>query len=752
MLKNFRHVLQLMEEATSLDDALFVVVQHLIKTLEVQACSIFVTEAEDHHFILKAAEGIDSSLIGKMRIAYGKDLIGIVAKNQEPLQIEDAKVDTQFSKPSYLDKGNFRAYLAVPILFQRRSIGVLIVQQEEPRKFDDAEEAFLMTLAAWLAKFIATHAEISLNGKNQSLKSMILTGISASNGIAIGHGALVYSAADLDDIPDCEVDDVDLEIERYQKALEATKIETKILGDRMRSQLSEEEQLLFDVYLKILESEHLNEKVIKKIKQKQWAPGALRRVIHHYASQFEAMDNDYFRERVTDFKDLGRRILKHLQEEKIEEIEYPRQTILIGENVTATQLAEVPEGHLVGIVSIHGSNNSHVSILARSMGIPAVMGVRELPISQLHGKTLIIDGYFGQVHISPDLSLLESYQELQHEEEVLTADLEKLRLLPTETKDGHRIELLINAGLMADMGDALSAHADGIGLYRTEVPFMMRDRFPSVEEQRVIYRQLLTIFSPRPVVIRLLDIGGDKMLPYFQMEQENPSLGWRGIRVLLDHQDIFLNQLRALFKASVGLNNLKIIIPMITSIDELDASLKLIHRVHQEVIQEGVEVAMPEIGAMIEVPSAVYQTEVIARKVSFLSVGTNDLTQYTLAVDRNNEQVASLYDSLHPAIIQSLLNIVTAAQKQNTPVSVCGEMAGDPLSVILLLGMGYGSFSMNVTNLLRVKSVIRQFTLERAKNVLEKVLSCHHASEVRSCLEQALADVGLSELIRLKNR
>ncbi|MDG2325779.1 MAG: phosphoenolpyruvate-protein phosphotransferase PtsP, partial [Halioglobus sp.] len=299
----------------------------------------------------------------------------------------------------------------------------------------------------------------------------------------------------------------------------------------------------------------------------------------------------------------------------------------------------------------------------------------------------------------------------------------------------------------ADVVRSLEQGAEGVGLYRTEVPFLLRERFPSEEEQRQIYRNQLEAFAPRPVTMRTLDIGGDKSLPYFPIEEDNPFLGWRGIRVTLDHPEIFLSQVRAMLKANDGLGNLRIMLPMISSVSELDEALDLIRRSHREVVQEGVTTELPSIGVMVEVPSAVYQARALARRVDFLSVGSNDLTQYLLAVDRNNARVADLYHSLHPAVLQALQEVATAAMAEGKKVGICGELAGDPEGAVLLLAMGYDMLSMNATSLPKVKKALRNVSLVEARELLAAALQREDPAEIHALLERFLAEHGMERFI-----
>src|SRR5699024_4943472 len=327
-------------------------------------------------------------------------------------------------------------------------------------------------------------------------------------------------------------------------------------------------------------------------------------------------------------------------------------------------------------------------------------------------------------------------------------ELKCLRDLPAITLDGFRVHLYTNIGLLADVEPSMAIGAEGVGLYRTELPFMVRDRFPTEEEQYAMYRQLLLNFAPRPVVLRVLDIGGDKFLPYFSIQEANPFLGWRGIRVVLDHPEIFLTQVRAALRAAEGLDNLNLLLPMISGISELEEAAGLVRQAYDELKGEGIQVAWPRMGVMIEVPAAVYQAESLARRVDFLSIGTNDLAQYLLAVDRNNERVVGLYNSLHPAVLAAILKVVEIARRYHKPVSVCGEMAGEPAAAVLLLGMGVDSLSVNIGDLPRVKWIIRNFNQQQAKELLSHALQEEKPEPIYELLCKALEGKGLGGLIR----
>lgn len=583
------------------------------------------------------------------------------------------------------------------------------------------------------------------------IEESVMRGIPSVPGVGIGTAVVIYPTADLDAVPDTPTSSIDQETELLQVAISNTKRDINHFSEVMKSSLPSNVHNLFDVYFKILES--LGNEIIQEIKKtKLWAQASLRNVVKRHVQQFEAMEDPYLSERSSDFMDMGRRVLAHLQAQQQTVIHYPPQTVLVGDEISAAALAEVPEGQLVGIVSTTGSSNAHVAIIARALGIPTVMGAQGGSISELANNQIIVDGYFGQVYVSPSSHLLGEFQRLAAEEKQLDETLEDLRDQPAQTPDGHRVNMYVNTGLAGDAGLSLRVGSEGVGLFRTEISFQTRDRFPSEEEQRVVYRQLLKAFAPRPVTMRTLDIGGDKSLPYFPVKEDNPFLGWRGIRITLDHPDVFLMQIRAMLRANSKLNNLRILLPMISGVGELDEALHLIAQAHHEILEENLEITKPLIGAMIEVPSAVYQARDIAKRVDFLSVGSNDLTQYLLAVDRNNPRVASLYDSLHPSVLRALIQTVDGGHSEGKHVSICGEMASDPSAVILLLAMGFDSLSMNSTSLLRMKWVIRNFSMAHARQILSKVLELDNPTLIRFYLERAIDHVGLGGLIRAGKR
>ncbi|MFV0478698.1 MAG: phosphoenolpyruvate--protein phosphotransferase [Parahaliea sp.] len=755
MLEVLRHIVQEVNSANNLTQALDIIVQRVRDAMGTEVCSVYMREPTSDRFVFHATEGLNKALIGVASLAADEGLVGLVAKREEPINIEDAESHPSYRFLQNLGEESYHAFLGVPIIHQRDVLGVLVVQQGQRRRFDESEEAFLVTMSAQLAGVIA-HAQVTgaVHGAVRDVPSGVsaaparINGLAGAPGIAIGRVVVVSPVADLYAVAEKKVTNRRAEVRAFRQALAAVQADIRQVSDNLRGEMNAEDHALFDVYLGILDDSAIGGEVAALIRAGHWAQGALAQVMIEHIRHFERMEHSYLRERAVDVKDLGTRMLAYLQaDERGKPCEYPERCILVGEELTASALGEIPRERLAGLVSVRGSSNSHVAILARAMGVPTVMGAIDLPYTRLQGNELIVDGYHGAVYLNPSREIRERFQTLADEDIAMSRDLEALRAKVSETLDGYRLPLWVNTGLTADVARSLDHGAEGVGLYRTEIPFLLRERFPSEEEQRQIYREQLEAFAPLPVTMRTLDIGGDKSLPYFPIEEDNPFLGWRGIRVTLDHPEIFLAQVRAMLKANVGLNNLRIMLPMISSISEAEEALRLIRRSHQELSQEGLEEPLPPIGVMVEVPSAVYQARALARRVDFLSVGSNDLTQYLLAVDRNNARVADLYHSFHPAVLQALQTVAEAGRAEGKPVGICGELAGDPLGAIVLLGMGYRVLSMNATSLPKVKKTIRNLYYSEVCKVLAEVMVMEDTSDVVSRLEQLMLERGLEKLV-----
>ncbi len=754
MLASLRNIVQEVNSARSLGQVLSIIVKEVRSAMQAGVCSVYLFDESDQRYVLMASEGLRSEAVGKVRLAMREGLVGLVAAKEEPLNLENADKHPNFAYFEETGESPFHSFLGVPIIHHRKVLGVLVLQQETQRKFGDEEEAFVVTVCAQLSGAIA-HAEatgalrkLASAGRGKS-REAVFRGIPSSPGVGIGRVVLVSDTADLASVPERFAEDTSAEIEIFRTALKSAKEDMRNLGEGLESKLSSEEMALFEVYIRMLDDRSLGGEVIAAIIAGQAAQSAWSSVILKHVRTFQKMDDPYLRERAADVNDLGKRVLGYLQRNEKKSLPLPRRIILVGEDLSASALADIPVNQLVGIVSVKGSSNSHMAIVGRALGVPTVMGAVDLPWAELEGHELIIDGFSGDVISRASRSMRRLYVQRQREERQLAKDLEKLRDIPCVTPDGIPLSLWMNTGLRQDIAVSLKSSAEGVGLYRTEIPFLMRSSFPTEDEQTVIYREQLQAFAPQPVTMRTLDIGGDKDLPYFPIEEENPFLGWRGIRISLDHPEIFLAQIRAMLRASEGLNNLRIMLPMISSVPELERALGLIDRAYDELLQEeGYSIQRPKVGAMIEVPAAVYQVKELGRRVDFLSVGTNDLTQYLLAVDRNNPRVANLYHALHPSVLRALNIIFEQATSVKCQISVCGEVAGDPLGAVVLLGLGYENLSMSANGLLKVKSMLNQVPQAEARSLAKRALRMPDAESVSLFLSDALNRPELSKLYR----
>ena len=752
MLETLHSIMMEVNGARDLAATLDILVHSVQKALVTRVCSVYLLDRSIGRYVLMASKGLEQAAVGRVSLSPQEGLVGLVAQRAEPVNTDNASAHPHFHYIPETREELFESFLGVPVIHQAQVLGVLVVQQTERRKFSSEDEAFLITLSAQLAPVIALAESKGLVlGQTPSGKQSgdtCFEGVPGAPGVVIAEAVTLFPPADLTVIPARECEDIKAEIRFFNECLEAVRADINDLKLKIRGQLRPEERELFDAYLHMLSDSALGAEVVALIEQGNWAQGALAQVAQAHISAFASINDDYLRERATDIKDLCARVLYYLQEKEKKSRSYPPRCIIICEELSAAMLAEVPKSQLVGVVSAEGSAHSHVAILARAMGLPAVMGVANFPFAELDGHELILDGHNGRVYTDPSDSLRARYQEIVREEVQLTEGLETIKDLPCETRDGYRVELWVNTGLLTDVLRSRERGAEGIGLFRTEVPFMLRESFPTEAEQMEIYRDQLQAFHPKKVTMRTLDIGGDKPLPYFPIEEDNPFLGWRGIRVSIDHPELFLSQVRAMLRASVGLNNLQILLPMVSQIGEIDRSLLLIRRAQRELFEEGHAVQMPPIGVMIEVPAMAWQVPEIVRRADFVSVGSNDLTQYMLAVDRNNPRVTNLFSNLHPAVLRVLNKIAQEVRASGKRLSICGEMAGNPSASVLLMAMGFDILSMNATNLLKVKSMIRDITLEQAKALLAQVLEQEDTDTVLRLLGDALSDTGAGRILR----
>lgn len=745
MLTRLREIVEKVASAPRLNEALDILVTDVCQAMETEVCSVYLADNDRRCYYLMATRGLKKPRGRTVALAFDEGLVGLVGRLAEPINLADAQKHPSFKYIPAVKEDRFRAFLGVPIIQRRQLLGVLVVQQRELRQFDESEESFLVTLATQMAAILSQSQLNALFGQYRQTR---IRALPASSGVAIAEGWMDVSLPLMEQVYEASTLDTASERERLTGALEEAANEFRRYSKRYAAGAQKETAAIFDLYSHLLSDARLRRELFAEVDKGAVAEWAVKKIIEKFAEQFAALSDGYLKERAGDLRTLGQRLLFHLDDSIQGPNTWPARIILVADELSATTLAEVPQDRLAGVVVRDGAANSHAAIMVRALGIPTVMGADIQP-SLLHGHTLIVDGYRSELLVDPEPVLLQEYQRLISEENELSRLAEDDLQRASELKSGERVKVMLNAGLSPEHEEKLGSFVDGIGLYRTEIPFMLQSGFPSEEEQVAQYQGMLQMFNSKPVTLRTLDIGADKQLPYMPISEENPCLGWRGIRITLDQPEIFLIQVRAMLRANAATGNLSILLPMVTSLEEVDEARRLIDRASREVEEMiGYAIPRPRLGVMLEVPSMVFMLPQLASRIDFISVGTNDLTQYLLAVDRNNTRVASMYDSLHPAVLRALAMIAHDAERFGIDLRLCGEMAGDPMCVTILIGLGYRHLSMNGRSVARVKYLLRRIDIEEAQELSRRSLDAQMTAEVRHQVAAFMERRGLGGLIR----
>ncbi|WP_080846793.1 phosphoenolpyruvate--protein phosphotransferase [Cytobacillus gottheilii] len=565
-----------------------------------------------------------------------------------------------------------------------------------------------------------------------------LQGIAASSGIAI---AKAYRLVEPDlSFEKKTVNDTAEEIARFQLALSTSKGELEVIRDNANEQLGADKAAIFDAHLLVLSDPELISPIEDKIKNEQVnAEVALKETADMFVSMFEQMDNEYMQERAADIRDVTKRVLAHLLNVKIVNPSMiSEEAVIIAEDLTPSDTAQLNRQYVKGFTTDIGGRTSHSAIMARSMEIPAVVGTKFSTRDIENGDTVIVDGIKGLVHINPTPEVIAEYENEARKYEEQKAEWAKLVNEKTVSADGHHVELAANIGTPKDLEGVVNNGGEAVGLYRTEFLYMGRDSLPTEEEQFESYKAVLEGMKGKPVVVRTLDIGGDKELPYLDLPKEmNPFLGFRAIRLCLEEQDMFRTQLRALLRAS-SYGNLKIMFPMIATLDEFRQAKAILLEEKDKLVSEGAKIAEDiEIGIMVEIPSTAVMAEQFAKEVDFFSIGTNDLIQYTMAADRMNERVSYLYQPYNPAILRLVKMVIDASHKEGKWTGMCGEMAGDETAIPLLLGLGLDEFSMSATSILKARSLISKLNRTEMEALAVQALQMNTAEEVEQAVKTA---------------
>ena len=745
MLTRLREIVEKVASAPRLNEALDILVTDVCHAMETEVCSVYLADNDRRCFYLMATRGLKKPRGRTITLAFDEGIVGLVGRLAEPINLADAQKHPSYKYIPSVKEERFRAFLGVPIIQRRQLLGVLVVQQRELRQFDESEESFLVTLATQMAAILSQSQLTALFGQYRQTR---IRALPASPGVAIAEGWMDATLPLMEQVYEASSLDTALERERLTGALEEAANEFRRYSKRYAAGAQKETAAIFDLYSHLLSDASLRRELFAEVDKGSVAEWSVKKIIEKFAEQFAALSDGYLKERAGDLRTLGQRLLFHLDDTTQGANGWPERFVLVADELSAATLAEVPQDRLAGVVVRDGAANSHAAIMVRALGIPTVMGADIQP-AILQGRTLVVDGYRGELLVDPEPILVQEYQRLISEENELSRLAEGDVERPAELKSGERVKVMLNAGLSPEHEQKLGRRIDGIGLYRTEIPFMLQSGFPSEEEQVAQYQGMLQMFNDKPVTLRTLDVGADKQLPYMPISEENPCLGWRGIRITLDQPEIFLIQVRAMLRANAATGNLSILLPMITNLEEVDEARRLIDRAGREVEEMiGYAIPKPRIGIMLEVPSMIFMLPNLINRVDFISVGTNDLTQYVLAVDRNNTRVASMYDSLHPGMIRVLSMIVQEADRYGIDLRLCGEMAGDPMCVTILVGLGFRHLSMNGRSVARVKYLLRNIDLEDAETLARRSLDAQMATEVRHQVAAFMERRGLGGLIR----
>jgi phosphotransferase system enzyme I (PtsI) len=573
-----------------------------------------------------------------------------------------------------------------------------------------------------------------------TLKEEIFKGLPASKGISMGKAFVYKTVSPSYVVPSTGVIDPEKEIEDYTQAISQSRKELDKIFTLAKEKLDVNNLQIFEAQVLFLNDDILHKKVTSRIRnEKKAAYQIFNEELKDLETKLLSSNDDYIKERVSDIEDIKNRVLRNMIKMKLFS-KIDENSIVIARNLTPADTILFSNRNLLGFATDLGGPNSHVAIIARSINVPAVVGMNDISTHIKQEDFVIIDGYRGYLIKNPAQRTIQRYNTQLKKYSLYEKKLAELRKYPSRTKDGQDISLVVNLEFNKELDYILTHIGCGVGLYRTEHIFLEMEEFPSEEDQYTRYKILADRLYPRQVTIRTFDIGGDKILPETQKEA-NPFLGWRGIRICLDKPDVFLNQLRAILRASAR-GNVKIMFPMISSLDELVESKKLLNTAKNELLKKKIPFDKNiKVGIMVEVPSVVFMADDFAKEVDFFSIGTNDLVQYILAVDRDSSIVAGYYQKFHPAVVHALDYIVKSAERNKIDLSICGEMAGDPLGSLLLIGLGVKELSVETTSYLRIKRLIRKLKYSDAKKTAEKVLTLNQESKIKDLLTRSFEKI-----------
>ncbi|MDQ0458458.1 phosphoenolpyruvate--protein phosphotransferase [Rhizobium paknamense] len=721
LLKRLR---ELMAEPLEPQERLDRIVRQIASNMVAEVCSCYVLRS-DGVLELYATEGLNPDAVHLAQLKMGQGLVGTIAASAQPLNLSDAQAHPAFRYLPETGEEIYHSFLGVPILRAGRSLGVLVVQNKAQRNYREDELEALETTAMVLAEMIATGElkKITRPGLELDLtRAVTIEGDSYSEGIGLGYVVLHEPRVVVTNLLN---EDTEVEIRRLADALGSLRISIDDMLSRREVAMEGEHREVLETYRMFAHDQGWVRRMEEAIRNGLTAEAAVEKVQSDTKARMMRLTDPYMRERMHDFDDLANRLLRQLTGFSASGggQDLPADAIIFARAMGAAELLDYPRQNLRGLVLEEGAVTSHVVIVARAMGIAVVGQAAGAVALAENGDAVIIDGDDAKVHLRPMSDLQKAYEEKVKLRARRQEQFRALRDVEPLTKDGTRIALKMNAGLMVDLPQLADSGADGIGLFRTELQFMIASTMPKADEQEAFYRNVLKQAKGRPVTFRTLDIGGDKVLPYFRGDaEENPALGWRAIRLSLDRPGLLRTQMRALLKASAG-GELKMMLPMVTEVAEIHAARDLLQKEVQHLSKFGHGLPRRlQFGVMLEVPALMWQLDELMQAVDFVSVGSNDLFQFSMAVDRGNARVSDRFDNLGRPFLRILRDIVRAGDKHGTPVTLCGEMAGKPLSSMALFGIGFRSVSMSPTAIGPVKAMLLQLDLRTLSEELNRRL------------------------------
>jgi len=714
--------------------------------LVTEVCSVYVRRAGDV-LELFSTQGLSPKAVHVTRLRFGEGLIGEIAARAAPLALSDAQAHPNFVFRPETGEDEFHSLMGVPVLRAGRVVGVAAVQNKTERQYTDEEIETLQTVAMVLAEMVAGGELISrhelMPTDGIALKPLRLEGTCFSSGLGIGQAVLHEPSFDIGDLV---AEDPEQEMVRLHEAFAAMLGQLDMILSQSPLTAGEggEHEDVLEAFRMVAEDAGWLRRTEEAVTSGLTAEAAVLKVKNEMRARLGASSDPYLRERMHDMEDLGNRLLKQLLGTiTVDKDDLPEHVILVARNMGPAELLEYDHTRLRGLVLEEGSATSHVAIVARALDIPVMGHVREVLSKIDNGESIIVDGQHSQVLVRPGEDVQQAFHETRKALEQIKAQYAQLKDLPAKTLDGIEVSLSINAGLLFDFDQIETTGAKGVGLYRTEVPFMVRAEFPDVPAQRTLYEKVLDRANGKPVVFRTIDVGGDKVLPYWgELDEENPAMGWRAIRICLDRPAILRQQLRALVQAAQG-RDIHVMFPMIAEVEEFDAAKKLLQReLDREKERGGILPEHVYTGVMLEVPALALQLDKLLKRVDFVSVGSNDLMQFLYATDRGNAHVSGRYDILSPFALGFLKSVRDRCDQANVPVSVCGAAAGNPLEAMALVGIGFRRLSMPPPALGPVKEMIRSMSERQVAQFVHSVLEMPRVS-IRPRLKAFAKDHGI---------